>query len=217
LNQAFIIGFGKFGKLALKQRVRLGDKTRVWIIDSRPEPLNQLEPGLFSVIKVLADGPQFLTQFQDWIGDEDWIIPALPIHLAWKWLELNLKTSKSPKALVPPKRLGSGLPFHQVNNKGLLLSYADFECPEDCPAPLAHCFKTHKKKALPLWKFIAEQRVMHGTLVVIESRQIAPGVGGYAFKELRKIREMALKAVPPFFVATACRCHGVIHGTTWEE
>ncbi len=150
MSQVFIIGFGKFGKLALAKGIHLWKKARIWIVDSKPEPFIQLEPVPFSGIRVLADGPQFLTRFQDWIGDEDWIIPALPIHLAWKWLALNIKPSKDLRALVPPQSLGLGLPFHQVSDQGLYLSYADFMCPDNCPAPKHHCFKTHKKRAVPL-------------------------------------------------------------------
>jgi hypothetical protein len=215
LRQVFIIGFGKFGKLALTLGPRLWGNARVWIIDSRPEPLIEQEPRLSAGIKVLADGAKFLSQFQEWIEDEDWIIPTLPVHLAWNWLGLNINLPKGHRTVIPPKSLGIGLPFHQVTEKSLLLSYADFLCPENCPAPRHSCFKTKEKRAVPLWKFIADQRCPKGTLEVIESRQIAPGVGGYAFKELRKIRDLARKAQPPFFVATACRCHGVINGVTW--
>ena len=213
----FIVGFGKFGRLALTQGARRWRKARVWIIDSRPEALILQESGFPAAIRVLADGPQFLTRFQKWIRDDDWIIPTLPTHLAWEWLGLNLKTRKGRRPLLPPENFGSGLPFHQAGNQGLYLSYADFLCPEKCPAPAHHCYKTKKKRDVPLWKFIADQQGLKGSLGVIESRQMAPGVGGYAFRELRKVRDLARMADPPFFVATACRCHGVIHGVTWDD
>jgi hypothetical protein len=213
LPQVFIVGFGKFGKKALAQVIHLQGKARVWIIDSSPEALSQAER--FPGIRVLADGPKFLTQYQEWIGNEDWIIPALPLHLAWKWLDLNLKTQPVHKAVSPPNSLGLGLPYSQFVGKGLFLSYATFLCPENCPAPIHKCFKTKESRAVPLWKFIANQGCSNGTLEVIESQQIAPGVGGYRFRELKKLKSLVLKKPPPFFVATACRCHGVIHGLTW--
>ncbi|OGP50614.1 MAG: hypothetical protein A2Y79_06915 [Deltaproteobacteria bacterium RBG_13_43_22] len=212
--QVFIVGFGKFGKLALDQVVQRWGKARIWMIDSRSEVFINQET-LPEGIRVLADGPQFLSEYQTWIRDEDWVIPTLPIHLAWSWLNLNLKTPQRPKSVWPPPDLGVDLPFRQIHRKGLFLSYADFVCPENCPAPIRFCFKTKAERAVPLWKFIADQPFSKGTLAVIESRQIAPGIGGYAFKELRKIQNLAQEASPPFFVATACRCHGVIHGLTW--
>ncbi|MBA4394207.1 MAG: potassium transporter, partial [Desulfobacca sp.] len=142
---------------------------------------------------------------------------SLPIHLAWRWLDLNLKTPSPHKAVMPPHSLGSGLPYCQRNGKGLFVSYATFVCPESCPSPPQICFKTKEKRPFPLWKFLAEQRQRgsKGFLEVIESRQLAPGVGGFPFKELRKLLDLGQKVPPPFFVATACRCHGVIHGLTW--
>jgi hypothetical protein len=215
LTQVFIVGFGKFGKKALTQWVRRREQAQVWIIDSRPEALTALGTGPLPGIRILADGPQFLSDYQQWIKDEDWVIPALPVHLAWKWLDLNIETRRRYRTVLPPRSLGFGLPFSRTDRKGLYLSYADFLCPDNCPAPIRSCFITKEKRAVPLWKFISNQRCPKGTLEVIESRQLGPGVGGYAFKELRRIRDLAKTARPPFFVATACRCHGVIHGLTW--
>jgi hypothetical protein len=212
--QVFIVGFGKFGKKALPQVRRLWGKARIWIIDQSPEAFGS--EGATPGIRVLADGPQFLTRYQEWIGDEDWIIPSLPIHLAWKWLDLNLKTPLKHKAVIPPAQLGSELPYSQFLGKGLFVSYATFVCPEHCPSPPRICFKTKEKRPVPLWRFLADQRCPKGILEVIESRQLAPGVGGFPFKELRRLLTLAQTAQPPFFVATACRCHGVIHGLTWE-
>lgn len=188
-------------------------KPRVWIIDHSPQALDQKES--FPGIRVLADGPQFLTKYQDWIKDEDWIIPALPIHLAWKWLDLNLSATLRTEVVSPPRELGSGLSYCEFLGKGLFVSYASFVCPENCPSPVGRCFKTKEKRALSLWEFLMDRRGHYGTLEVIESRQLGPGVGGFPFKELRRIKTEALRGHPPFFVATACRCHGVIHGLTW--
>ena len=146
MTQVFIVGFGKFGKKALTQVVRRWEKARVCIIDSRPEALTALGPGSLPGIRILADGPQFLSDYQEWIKDEDWVIPALPVHLAWKWLDLNLETRRRPKAVLPPRSLGFGLPYSRTDRKGLYLSYADFICPENCPAPIRSCFITKKKK-----------------------------------------------------------------------
>jgi hypothetical protein len=214
LNRIFIVGFGKVGRDILPKVHRLWPKSQVWIIDRNPEALkrNRTIHGP----AVLADGPQFLTRYQEWIRDEDWIIPALPIHLASQWLALNLKKSFKPRFISPDPRLGAGLPYCMVLGTGLLASYADFVCPDQCPAPLRYCFKTREKRTVPLWKFLKNHESFRGTLRVIESRQMAPGMGGYPFRELRSLLKLAYTVGPPFFVATACRCHGVIHGLTWQ-
>ncbi len=213
MKQVFVVGFGKFGKQAVERlSVRWG-KVRLWIVDHSPEVLGQKEflPG----IGVLADGPQFLMQHQDLIRDEDWIIPALPVHLAWKWLDLNLRTLHRTMSIPPPKAFGSGLPYRQFFNRGLFLSYASFLCPDNCPAPIGHCYKSKEKRPVPLWQFITDRGDPPKRFGIIESRQLAPGVGGYPFRELRRVRTQAIASSPPFFVSTACRCHGVVHGLTW--
>ena len=46
---------------------------------------------------------------------------------------------------------------------------------------------------------------------VIRSRQLAPGLGGYRFKELLDLREKMMAEEPArWILATACRCHGVL-------
>jgi hypothetical protein len=213
MTQVFIVGFGKFGKLALPGVQRLWKKARIWIIDRDPRAFETGRPP--AGIGVLADGPQFLSTYQQFLRDEDWIIPSLPIHLAWKWLDLNLKPIAYPKAVIPPVELGSGLPYAQPFGKGLMVSYATFLCPDNCPAPLRFCTKTKEKRSAPLWKHLEDRKNPHGGLAVIESRQIAPGIGGFPFGELRRVLSLAQKTRPPLFLATACRCHGVIHGLTW--
>jgi len=47
---------------------------------------------------------------------------------------------------------------------------------------------------------------------VVASRQLAPGVGGYAPRRLLDLAATVAKAPGPLLIATACRCHGVVHG-----
>jgi hypothetical protein len=214
LSRIFIIGFGKVGREILPWVKEHWSKDKVWIIDHDPSALTR-EKSLHG-LAVLADGLQFLTRYQDWIRNEDWIIPALPIHLAWHWLTLNLKASLKVQSIRPETRLGAQLPYKSYMGHGLLVSYADFVCPDRCPAPIGRCYKTRRTRPLPLWRLLETKSPSRGILHVIESRQMAPGMGGYPFSELRKVLARAIETGPPFFVATACRCHGVINGLTWR-
>ncbi|HMK64630.1 MAG TPA: hypothetical protein VK564_02475 [Thermodesulfobacteriota bacterium] len=213
MSRIFIAGFGKVGREILPWIKRRWSREQIWIIDHDPGTLS-LESTLHG-LAVLDDGPRFLTRYQQSISDKDWVIPALPIHLAWDWLALNLKTVYKTRSIPPEVLLGESLPYQHLTGHTLFASYADFVCPDGCPAPLGHCFKTRQKRPLPLWKFLEKQNPPKGTLHVIESRQMAPGMGGYRFGELRKALKQALENDPPFFLATACRCHGVINGLTW--
>jgi hypothetical protein len=213
LSRVFIVGFGKVGRAILPLIKRRWNKDRVWVVEHDPTAFFRSERPYG--LPVLTDGPQFLARYQDEIADEDWIIPALPSHLAWQWLRLNLKRDGTPRSLRPSLQLGEGLPFQMISGSGLLVSFADFVCPDHCPAPLRFCYKTRRKRPLPLWQWLEGRPVRRGTFQVIESRQLAPGMGGYPFGELRRALIRARQAGPPFFIATACRCHGVVNGLTW--
>ena len=47
--------------------------------------------------------------------------------------------------------------------------------------------------------------------IVIQSRQLAPGVGGYAPSELFEVLSLVRSAETPVLLSTACKCHGVIN------
>ncbi|MEW6188342.1 MAG: hypothetical protein AB1585_21700 [Thermodesulfobacteriota bacterium] len=215
MKRIFIVGYGKFGKSALSRIRHRWTKAEVWLIDSRPESLVEGVNKRGSLIRVVSDGPRFLFENNTAINDTDWVIPALPRHLAFEWLRLNMQTKTAPGILTPPATLGEGLPFRKIFGRNLYLSYADFVCPDNCPAPPHYCFKTKKVRPIPLWEGLRAHQGLKGTLAVLESRQLAPGLGGFPFKDLRSILEMARKTGPPFYLATACRCHGVVNGLTW--
>jgi hypothetical protein len=48
--------------------------------------------------------------------------------------------------------------------------------------------------------------------LVVRSRQLAPGVGGYRPEDLFSMYERVQKGASPFLISTACRCHGVVSG-----
>jgi hypothetical protein len=213
LSQVFVIGFGKFGQLALPKITRKWPEARIWIVDPTPEHLTQR--GKFSAIRVLDKGEDFLWEHQDHLEPEDWIIPAVPFHLVGDWVKRVLSRRGVVRKIKPPGNLGKGLPFTLYRNKDLYVSLADFVCPENCPAPRGFCFKTREPRSLRLPEILSRQPLSRGTLEVIESHQLAPGLGGLTFGELKRTGEMLLRIDPPLFIATACSCHGVISGFTW--
>jgi hypothetical protein len=96
------------------------------------------------------------------------------------------------------------------------VSLADFKCPENCPSPRGFCFRTREERPLRLWEILGTRVPDRGTLHIIQSRQLAPGLGGYRFEDLWKLRDLSPRLVPPVYLATACPCHGVISGFTWK-
>jgi hypothetical protein len=99
--------------------------------------------------------------------------------------------------------------------KDCYLSLADFVCPENCPSPRGICYKTREARPRRLREILASRTPARGTLEIMESRQLAPGLGGFTFGEMKRIEGMLPRIDPPLFLATACTCHGVISGFTW--
>jgi len=88
--------------------------------------------------KVLGDGIQFLLDNFHHLKQTNTIVPALPVHLVYEWLIQFLPGDmKIGKLTVPETK--PPLPNAWPASEGsMLVSYADFLCPDDCPEPV-HC------------------------------------------------------------------------------
>lgn len=213
MRRVLVVGFGKFGQPALPKIRRRWPKTGIWIIDKDPAHLTAaLE---IPAVRVLQDGVDFLWEQREQLEDGDWIIPTVPLHLAGEWLRRILIQNQSVRKITPPAQLGEGLPWALRSKKNLYVSFADFECPENCPSPKGFCFYTREKRPHRLGDVLAGRSVAQGTLHIIPSRQLAPGLGGFQFEKLHKLESLVHTWKPPVYLATACPCHGVITGFTW--
>ncbi|RLB12393.1 MAG: hypothetical protein DRG63_11710, partial [Deltaproteobacteria bacterium] len=76
-----------------------------------------------------------------------------------------------------------------------------------------YCTVTGEKRDRPLYQLLRELPVAGFNIHVIRSRQLAPGLGGYAISELfglcSKLRQMPDSK---WLLATSCKCHGVLNG-----
>ena len=215
MSQVFVVGFGKFGQLAIPKIQRRWPKARIWIVDQDPENLTLARD--IRAVKVLEDGGDFLWKYRDLLHPRDWIIPAVPFHLAGFWLHRTLAREKKVRKIRPPRRLGTGLPFSLYLKQDLYVSLADFECPENCPSPRGICFRTREKRPHRLGEILSSRPLIAGRLKVLESEQLGPGLGGYTFEALESSLEGIPQGDPPVFLATTCPCHGVITGLNWKK
>jgi hypothetical protein len=214
MSQVFIVGFGKFGQLALPKISKKWPEARIWIIDPAPENLVQCRKT--PAIRVLDKGEDFLWNHREQLENSDWIIPAVPFHFAGAWVRRLLTRSLRVRKIAPPQLLGKDLPFTLYLKKDLYVSLADFTCPENCPSPQGFCFQTRVPRPQRLWEMLASRPVNRGSLQILESHQLAPGLGGFTFGELKRIEKNCFRSDPPLFLATACPCHGVISGFRWQ-
>ncbi|MEW5723667.1 MAG: potassium transporter [Thermodesulfobacteriota bacterium] len=215
MNRAgvWIIGGGAFGRRGVEILSRRGRPGDLLVVDVDSAALAGLEPGVASV---LGDGVEFLVKNLSPGRGPGWIVPCLPLHLAFEWLKARLGPAAEavPAPAVPAGRLPPPRPAGQG---GHLLSYADFICPPDCPEPAEVCTYTGRPRRGDLYADLAAALWPGFDIVVVRSRQLAPGLGGYRPADLFGLEQKARAADSPLLVATACRCHGVLHALRMKK
>jgi len=205
----WIIGGGRFGRRAVDVLSRARPRARLLIVDHDRAALNEVYPG--SAETRLADGVDFLVRNLEPEHGPEWVIPCTPFHLAYRWLRIRLGPRAEP--IDVPAGFVESLPHPlPADQGGYYLSYADFLCPPDCPEPADICTYTGLPRLGTLFRDLAEKTWPGCTSLVVRSRQLAPGLGGYRPLDLFDLENRALTVQGKILVATACRCHGVIHG-----
>ncbi|MDY6852183.1 MAG: NAD-binding protein [Thermodesulfobacteriota bacterium] len=205
----WVIGSGRFGRRAVEVLSRTRPKARLLAVDHDDEALKDLEP--FGAEIINGDGLDFLVKNLFKESGPEWVMPCVPFHLAYRWLLARLGP-KAESIPVPPE-FGAGLPHPlQADQGGFYISYADFLCPIDCPEPADICTYTGKPRVGTLFKDLAAKSCPGFEILVLRSRQLAPGLGGYRRSEMFDLERRVLESGGRLLVATACRCHGVIHG-----
>jgi hypothetical protein len=207
-----ILGAGKFGRLALARLVRQEEAPVLMVVDRQPEALAAARdlavPG---VEWVAAEAIAFLAAHLRDKPPWDWLIPMVPGHVAAAWLLAGplpgWETVPVPAAVGERASVCSRGPDGQ-----LYLSRAAHLCPDDCPEPDSICPVSGESREVPLFAELAAVDLPGWSTAVIPSRQLAPGVGGYPPGELLALARELPKRPGPVLIATACRCHGVVHG-----
>ncbi len=206
-----VMGAGRFGRRAIRYFQTHVPDACLTVVDRDSDRLRPFEGTSIQVVcsNVIDYLKEALLKAN---ALDDWIIPAVPIHLACEWLlrlpglEHRIAPIDFPKEILPrlPNRFPG--PFGTVYT-----SIADFRCPDACPAPESHCTHTGLPRPLSMDRYLHHLENSSYRSIVIQSVQIGPGVGGYRLQALLTARDHILAAVPrPVLLATACRCHAVI-------
>lgn len=204
-----VIGAGHFGERAIRI-LKAMSLSPIFVVDKERKNLERIQAS--SVQKVLCDGVCFLEKNLSILHPSMTIVPAIPMHLAFEWLKRTLKDDRAVHQLPVPKEIRPALPHTWNASEGsLLVSYADFKCPDDCPEPEGYCTVTKKRRDLPLYDLLEKTVPRHFTPHIIRSRQLAPGLGGYKVGDLRSLLDRIKKeGKVKWLVGTACKCHGTV-------
>ena len=206
----WIIGAGRFGTRAAKTLYKKYPESALTLVDQDQAALDRM--GRLPAERVRQEGAAYLDIHLDTEVEPDWIIPAVPIHLAFEWMRLKMSNRGGIEILPVPADIEGFLPNPLRGPNGqLFASYADFVCPDNCREPFDRCTFTGKPRKGFLYKKIEEISCRDYSSIVIRSHQLAPGVGGYQPEALRRGLSQVLKSKCPVLYATACSCHGVIH------
>jgi hypothetical protein len=210
-NAVLIIGAGHFGGRAARILTRKSDSL-IYVVDKDETSLAGIQD--LPVERILYDGVRFLVENLSFLSPSNVIIPALPVHLAFEWLRHCLRKDFIVKQIGVPGSIKPFLPHTWPGSEGsLLVSYADFRCPDDCPEPGDYCTVTGEKRGTPLYKLISQLNPMDFGIHIIRSRQLAPGLGGYKVDNLREMLiKVEAKGTGKWLIGTACKCHGTITG-----
>ncbi len=205
-----VIGAGRFGTRAVRILTQK-PHTSVWVVD-REECSGEDLSGL-PIRMTRQDGVDFLVNNLPLLAPETMVVPAVPIHLAAEWLRRGFSPARDVRIIAVPDHLKACLPHTWITEEGsFLVSYADFLCPEDCPEPEDGCTVTGEIRP-PLYEVLAALEAPGFDVHVIQSRQLAPGLGGYSVKNLLDLRDRVLgSGSDKCLIGTACRCHGTLTG-----
>ena len=212
-----IIGCGHFGSRAATELFRKNPLSKITVVDRNAKAIQGISH--LPVEAIVYDGLPYLDQFFPEGLSVDYIIPAVPFHLAFEFMLLRLNALGARRGKVPtlPR-----LPNPSVGKTGdLYTSFADFLCPEDCPEPSQYCTITGKRRPKPLYKMLMELRGSFDSKV-IRSEQLGPGLGGFRLEVLQDLlkeieKEMVLHRSGQILISTACRCHGVTSTLSCER
>ena len=209
VKEIWIIGAGRFGRMAAD---RITGNPHLVLVDLKEEKLREADGPGRTLVK--GDGADYLLEhLRPGEGRlPDWIIPAVPIHLAAEWL-LRVQGEKKLHRIPVPAEIDSLLPHPlRVENGNIFVSHAEFLCPDDCAEPRYTCTFTGKPRKQNMFERLGEIRFPPWQSRVIRSHQLGPGIGGYRVKELFELVEIVENIRGPLLLCTACRCHGVITG-----
>lgn len=212
IKNVWVLGAGKFGLKAVERIKRMYPEVNFTVIDQKKANAGSII-STHRGVYVRRDGIEFLDKELVETNGPDWIIPAIPVHVASEWIKRRLSSSRDVQGIDLPERVAAALPNTQRGKQGeLYSSLADFFCPDDCNEPYGFCTITKEKRPYRLYDLLSSIQIEPYKTVVIKSRQICAGVGGYRPADLIRTLKEVRRYNSPVLLCTSCKCHAVVSG-----
>ncbi|MBS4021924.1 MAG: NAD-binding protein [Dethiobacter sp.] len=203
MGNMLVLGAGNFGKRAVEVLLEAGNK--VIVVDRDARALYAFRGS--NLTAVCAGGIEYLVAQE--IKSFDWIIPALPMHVAFEWLAKVLHSMEITCRQMPVPKLSVPNPLRGKDG-ALYASFASHLCPPDCPEPDGACYVTGEQRTVPLHRLLAGLTAPGFDIEVVQSHQLFPGLGGLNPVELKVLLEKTISRRNSLIVATSCACHAVL-------
>ncbi|MEW6140071.1 MAG: hypothetical protein AB1733_17740 [Thermodesulfobacteriota bacterium] len=199
--QYVVLGYGKFGELAVSRLVEAFPGATLVVVDWDPIRFDNPLPD--GAVAFQDDATEFLVR-STFLSPEDLVLPMVPFHLAASYLKASVQGCRE---IPVPECLATMVPNpFSIDSANLGCSKADFLCPDCCPEGDL-CTMTGLPRE-PLYGSLEALEVPQFTVVVQRSAQILPGVGGYTFGQLRALAGRMRHGSN--LVATSCKCHAIL-------
>jgi hypothetical protein len=216
-RRIWVLGAGRFGELAVKRLTARLPDADIAVIDLRRDKLEKISREYGAAHLTLFEADGLVHMNRDDLPDDLWIVPAIPRHVAFQWFLNRLNRAGEARVLPVPVGLDGQVPNpYRVLEGTVYASHATFLCPDACSEPEDICSYTKQARPTNLFEIIGRVQVPEYRVLVVRSRQLAPGVGGYPISQIRETLDEIRAATGKFIVATSCRCHSVINAMTWE-
>jgi hypothetical protein len=211
----YILGAGHFGMRAAETLRRRSPEAAITVVDSDKHALKDAADLGYETAPM--DAISFLMLNEKRMTPDDWIVPAVPIHVAYEWIRQKLRCETVFEELPVPKEAELKLPNPSRGEQGqVFATNATFTCPDDCPEPEEICTVTGEPRPQVLCATLSSIVVPGYRSVGIVSNQMAPGVGGFQLVALRTAMTEITAEEGKILFSTACKCHGVLHAFRWR-
>ena len=205
----WILGGGKYGMIAAGRLSKRNRQADILVIDADATVCRQVEALGYRCI--CDDGINFLAENLNRSDPPEWVIPVIPVHVTYLWLERKLNDTHRFSPVELPDDLFRSLPNATRGGKGaVFVSNADFICPDNCAEPDSICSHTGEPRPRILHRFLASLEHRDFQFIVVQSHQLLPGVGGCHPEALFAALDSVARAHAPIVLGTACSCHGVL-------
>jgi len=214
-SNIYILGAGNFGMRAAQRLRDKSPETGITVVDCDKNALKDAVDLGFETAPM--DAISFLLLNEKRMSPQDWIVPAVPIHVAYEWLRQKIRKESRFEEIPVPEEAAADLPNPIRGEQGqVFASNATWRCPDDCPEPEDVCTVTGEPRPQILCNTLSAMTVPGFRSVAIVSVQMAPGVGGFQLVAFRQAMTEILAEPGKILFSTACKCHGVLHAFRWR-